>query len=174
ARVQGNDAPYALVGANEHGIGVYDIAVGEGDTVNTPYGLGTYASRSTPTSGAAAVVIARTLREKARTIAAHMLEASEEDLEWEPGRFFVTGAPDRGVTIQDIALAAYSNYPEGAEPGLEGVHYYDPPNLTYPFGSYVVVVEIDEETGVWKVRRMVAVDDCGVRINPMIAEGHTS
>jgi carbon-monoxide dehydrogenase large subunit len=168
---QGHETTYAQIVANELGIPASDIAVREGDTDDTPYGLGTYASRSTPTSGAAAVVIARKLREKARTIAAHLLEASEEDLDWEPGRFAVKGAPDRAVTIQDVALAAYTNFPEGTEPGLEGVHYYDPPNLTYPFGSYAVVVEVDEETGVWKVRRMVAVDDCGVRINPMIVEG---
>ena len=81
------------------------------------------------------------------------------------------GTPDRSVTIQDVSLAAYTNLPEGMEYGLEGVHYYDPPNLTYPYGSYVVVVEVDAETGVWKVQRMVALDDCGVRINPMIVEG---
>jgi carbon-monoxide dehydrogenase large subunit len=116
-------------------------------------------------------MVARKLRDKARVIAAHLLEAAEEDLDWEPGRFFVKGTPSRGVTIQDVAFAAYTNFPEGLEPGLEGVHYYDPPNMTYPFGSYVVVVEVDAETGQWKVRRMVAVDDCGVRINPMIVEG---
>jgi carbon-monoxide dehydrogenase large subunit len=143
----------------------------EGDTDNTPYGLGTYASRSTPVAGAATAVISRKLREKARKIAAHLLEASSEDLEWEPGKFFVKGSPDQSVTIQDVAFAAYTNFPEGEEAGLEGVHYYDPPNLTYPFGSYVVVVEVDADTGEWKVNRMVAVDDCGVRINPMIVEG---
>jgi carbon-monoxide dehydrogenase large subunit len=168
---QGHETTYAQIVANELGIPAADITVREGDTDNTPYGLGTYGSRSTPTSGAAAAVIARQLREKARKIAAHLLEASQDDLDWEPGKFVVKGAPDRSVTIQDVALAAYTNYPEGVDPGLEGVHYYDPPNLTYPFGSYVVVVEVDEETGQWKTRRMVAVDDCGVRINPMIVEG---
>lgn len=168
---QGHETTFAQIVANELGIPVTDIAVVEGDTDNTPYGLGTYGSRSTPVAGAATAVIARKLREKARKLAAHLLEASEDDLEWEPGKFFVKGAPDRSVTIQDIAFAAYTNFPEGMEAGLEGVHYYDPPNLTYPFGSYVVVVEVDPETGVWKVDRMVAVDDCGVRINPMIVEG---
>jgi aerobic carbon-monoxide dehydrogenase large subunit len=168
---QGHETTYAQIVANELGIPAADITVREGDTDNTPYGLGTYGSRSTPTSGAAAAVIARQLREKARKIAAHLLEASEADLDWEPGKFVVKGAPDRSATIQDVALAAYTNYPDGTEPGLEGVHYYDPPNLTYPFGSYAAVVEIDEETGQWKTRRMVAVDDCGVRINPMIVEG---
>jgi len=168
---QGHETTYAQIVASELGIPAADITVREGDTDNTPYGLGTYGSRSTPTSGAAAAVIARQLREKSRKIAAHLLEASEDDLDWEPGKFVVKGAPDRSVTIQDVALAAYTNYPDGTEPGLEGVHYYDPPNLTYPFGSYAAVIEIDEETGQWKTRRMVAVDDCGVRINPMIVEG---
>jgi carbon-monoxide dehydrogenase large subunit len=116
-------------------------------------------------------MISRELRDKARKIAAHLLEASEDDLEWEPGRFFVKGSPDRATTIQEIAFAAYTNLPDGLQAGLEGVHYYDPPNMTFPFGTYAVVVEVDRGTGTWKVRRMVAVDDCGVRINPMIVEG---
>jgi carbon-monoxide dehydrogenase large subunit len=168
---QGHETTFAQIVAEELGIPPEDIAVREGDTDNTPYGLGTYASRSTPVAGAATAVIARKLREKARLIAAHLLEASVDDLEWETGRFSVKGAPDRGVTIQEIAFAAYTNHPEGVEAGLEGVHYYDPPNMTYPFGSYIVVVEVDRDTGEWKVLRMVAVDDCGVRINPMIVEG---
>jgi carbon-monoxide dehydrogenase large subunit len=170
AQGQGHETTFAQIVASELGIPPEDIAVQEGDTDNTPYGLGTYASRSTPTAGAATVVIARKLRDKARTIAAHLLEASEQDLEWQEDRFAVKGT-DRAVTIQQIALAAYTNHPEGVEAGLEGVHYYDPPNMTYPFGSYVVVVEVDADTGQWKVLRMVAVDDCGVRINPMIVEG---
>jgi carbon-monoxide dehydrogenase large subunit len=168
---QGHETTFAQIVAEELGIPAEDIAVREGDTDNTPYGLGTYASRSTPVAGAATAVISRKLREKARKIAAHLLETSEDDLEWETGRFSVRGAPERGVTIQDVAFAAYTNLPEGMEAGLEGVHYYDPPNMTYPFGTYVVEVEVDAGTGEWKVNRMVAVDDCGVRINPMIVEG---
>jgi carbon-monoxide dehydrogenase large subunit len=168
---QGHETTYAQIVAEELGIPPADVDVQEGDTDHTPYGLGTYASRSTPTSGAATAVIARKLRDKARTIAAHLLEASEDDLEWERGRFAVKGSPDRAKTIQDIAFAAYSDLPEGMEAGLEGVHYYDPPNMTYPYGAYAVVVAIDRGTGEWKVQRMVAVDDCGVRINPMIVEG---
>ncbi len=171
AQGQGHETTFAQIVATELGIPTSDVTVQEGDTDNTPYGLGTYASRSTPVGGAATAVVARQLREKARRIAAHLLEAAPEDIEFEPGRFFVRGTPDRGVTIQDVALAAYTNLPEGMEAGLEGVHYYDPPNMTYPFGSYVVVVEVDQATGQWKVRRMVGVDDCGVRINPMIVEG---
>jgi carbon-monoxide dehydrogenase large subunit len=168
---QGHETTYPQIVAEELGIPASHIRVEEGDTDTTPYGLGTYASRSTPVAGAATAMVARKLREKGRKIAAHLLEASEEDLDWEPGRFFVKGAKERGVTIQDVAFAAYTNFPEGMEPGFEGVHYYDPPNMTYPFGSYVAVVEVDTGTGKWRVRRMVAVDDCGVRINPMIVEG---
>ncbi len=168
---QGHETTFAQIVAGELGIQPEDVLVQHGDTDNTPYGLGTYASRSTPTAGAATAVIARKLRDKARKIAAHLLEVSEEDLEWKDDRFFVKGAPDKAKTIQDVAFAAYTNFPDGMEPGLEGVHYYDPPNMTYPFGTYLVVVEVDPDTGVWKVDRMVAVDDCGVRINPMIVEG---
>jgi aerobic carbon-monoxide dehydrogenase large subunit len=168
---QGHETTFAQIVANELGIPPEDIAVQHGDTDNTPYGLGTYASRSTPTAGAATAVVSRKLRDKARQIAAHVLEASPDDLEWETGRFYVKGTPDRGVTISDIAFAAYTNHPEGMEAGLEGVTYYDPPNMTFPFGTYVVVVEVDPDTGEWKVKRVVAVDDCGVRINPMIVEG---
>jgi aerobic carbon-monoxide dehydrogenase large subunit len=168
---QGHETTFAQIVANELGIPAGDVKVMEGDTDNTPYGLGTYASRSTPVGGAATAVIARKLRAKAAKLAAHLLEASEDDIVWDNGKFHVAGSPDQAVTIQDVALAAYTNLPEGMEAGLEGVHYYDPPNMTFPFGSYVVVVDVDTETGQWKVRRMVAVDDCGVRINPMIVEG---
>jgi carbon-monoxide dehydrogenase large subunit len=168
---QGHETTFAQIVAEELGIPAQDVLVMEGDTDNTPYGLGTYASRSTPVAGAATAMVSRKLREKARKLAAHLLEAAEEDLEWERGKFFVKGSPDRFKTIQEAAFAAYTNLPEGMEPGLEGVHYYDPPNMTYPFGTYAVVVDIDKGTGQVKVKRMVAVDDCGVRINPMIVEG---
>jgi aerobic carbon-monoxide dehydrogenase large subunit len=167
---QGHETTFAQIVAEELGIPAADVSVEEGDTDNTPYGLGTYASRSTPTAGAATAVISRKLRDKARKLAAHLLEAAEEDLEWERGRFYVRGTPERAKTIQDAAFAAYTNLPEGMEPGLEGVHYYDPPNMTYPFGTYAVVVDVDRGTGVVKTRRVVAVDDCGIRINPMIVE----
>ena len=167
---QGHETTFAQIVAQELGIPYTDIKVQYGDTDNTPYGLGTYASRSTPVGGAATAVIARKLREKAKKLAAHLLEASEDDLEWEPGKFTVKGT-DVSVSIQDIAFAAYTNHPQGMEAGLEGVHYYDPPNMTYPFGTYIVVVEVDTGDGSWKVLDMAAVDDCGVRINPMIVEG---
>jgi len=168
---QGHETTYAQIIAEELGIPAEHIKVEEGDTDTAPYGLGTYASRSTPVAGAAAAIASRKIRDKARKIAAHLLEAAEEDLVWETGRFYVKGSPDKGKTIQEIAFAAYTNHPQGMEAGLEAVNYYDPPNLTYPFGSYICVVDIDRGTGQVKVRRFVAVDDCGVRINPMIVEG---
>jgi carbon-monoxide dehydrogenase large subunit len=168
---QGHETTFAQIVASEIGIQPEDIKVMHGDTDNTPYGLGTYASRSTPTVGAATAMVARRVREKAVKLAAHLLEAAEEDIEYEAGRFFVRGAPENAKTIQDVAFAAYTDFPDGMESGLEAVYYYDPPNLTFPFGTYAVVVEVDADTGVWKVRRVVAVDDCGVRINPMIVEG---
>ncbi|HLW54144.1 MAG TPA: aerobic carbon-monoxide dehydrogenase large subunit [Candidatus Angelobacter sp.] len=168
---QGHETTYAQIVAQELGIPAADVTVEEGDTDTAPYGLGTYASRSTPTSGAATAVAARKILAKAKKIAAFLLEASEEDLEWEPGKFYVKGAPQKAKTIQDIAFAAYTNIPPGLEAGLEAVDYYDPPNLTFPFGAYIAVVDIDKGTGEVKVRRFVAVDDCGNIINPMIVEG---
>jgi carbon-monoxide dehydrogenase large subunit len=168
---QGHETTYAQIIAEELGIPADDIKVEEGDTDTAPYGLGTYASRSTPVAGAATAIASRKIREKAKKIAAHLLEADEEDLVWERGKFYVKGSPDRAKTIQEIAFAAYTNHPQGMEAGLEAVDYYDPPNMTFPFGSYICVVDIDRGTGQVKIRRFVAVDDCGVRINPMIVEG---
>ena len=168
---QGHETTFAQIVAEETGIPAYNIKVVHGDTDDTPYGLGTYASRSTPVGGAATAMVARKIADKARHIAAHLLEAAPEDIDREADKFFVRGSPDASVTIQDAAFAAYTNLPEGMEYGLEDVTYYNPPNLTFPYGSYVVVVDVDPETGVWKVRRMVALDDCGVRINPMIVDG---
>jgi len=168
---QGHETAFGQIVAQELGIPVADITVEEGDTDTAPYGLGTYASRSTPTAGAAGAMAARKIRDKAKKIAAYLLEASEEDLEWEPGKFSVKGVPGKAKTIQEIAFAAYTNIPPGLEAGLEAVHYYDPPNLTFPFGTYICVVDIDKGTGEVKVRRFVAVDDCGNIINPMIVEG---
>jgi carbon-monoxide dehydrogenase large subunit len=171
AQGQGHETTYAQIIAEELGLSPDDILVEEGDTSTAPYGLGTYGSRSTPTSGAAAALCSRRIREKARKIAAHLLECREEDVVWQDGRFRVAGAPDKSVSMADCAFAAYTNPPPGLEPGLEASFYYDPPNLTFPFGAYVAVVDIDRGTGEVKVRRFVAVDDCGHVINPMIVEG---
>ena len=168
---QGHETTYAQIIAEELGLPSDDIEVEEGDTDTAPYGLGTYASRSTPTAGAAAVMAARKIKAKAKKIAAHLLEVGDDDLEWNVDRFQVKGSPDQAKTIQEIAFAAYTNHPQGMEAGLEAVDYYDPPNLTFPFGSYICVVDIDKGTGEVKIRRFVAVDDCGHIINPMIVEG---
>jgi carbon-monoxide dehydrogenase large subunit len=168
---QGHETTYAQIVAEELGIPAAHVQVEEGDTDTAPYGLGTYASRSTPVAGAAGAMAARKIRDKARKIAAYLLEANEDDLEWEPGKFYVKGSPERSKSIKEIAFAAYTNHPQGMEAGLEAVSYYDPPNLTFPFGSYICVVDIDKGTGEVKVRRFVAVDDCGNIINPMIVDG---
>ncbi len=168
---QGHETTYAQIVAEELGIPAAHVQVEEGDTDTAPYGLGTYASRSTPVAGAAGAMAARKIRDKARKIAAHLLEVNEDDLVWEPGKFSVKGAPQKAKTIQEIAFAAYTNHPQGMEAGLEGTAYYDPPNLTFPFGSYICVVDIDRGTGEVRIRRFVSIDDCGNIINPMIVEG---
>ena len=168
---QGHQTTYAQILATELGIPSEVIQVEEGDTSTAPYGLGTYGSRSTPVAGAAIAMAARKIHAKARKIAAHLLEVGENDLDWEIDRFNVKGDPARHKTMKDIAWAAYNNVPAGLEMGLEAVHYYDPPNFTYPFGIYLCVVDIDRATGETKVRRFYALDDCGTRINPMIIEG---
>ncbi|HEU5002963.1 MAG TPA: aerobic carbon-monoxide dehydrogenase large subunit [Actinomycetota bacterium] len=167
---QGHETTFAQIVTHELGIPADDILVQHGDTDNTPFGMGTYASRSTPTAGAATAMVSRKVRAKAKKLAAHLLEVSEEDVEWELGRFYVRSAPNRGVTIQDCAFAAYTNMPDGLEPGLENNAYYDPPNMTWPFDVYITTVEVDPDTGEWDVLKFIGVDDCGVRINPMIVE----
>jgi carbon-monoxide dehydrogenase large subunit len=168
---QGHETTFAQIVAGELGIPAENVEVREGDTDNTPFGLGTYGSRSTPVCGAATAVVTRKVREKAKKIAAHLLEAAEGDVEYEHGRFFVKGSPDQAKTMDEVAFAAYTNVPEGEEAGLEAVTYYDPPEMTYPFGAYMCVVEIDRGTGQVEVKRFIAVDDCGVRINPTVVDG---
>ncbi len=168
---QAHETTYAQILATEIGIPADDIMIEEGNTDTAPYGLGTYGSRSTPVAGAAAARVGRKIRDKARKIAAHLLEVSEDDLEFEVDRFKVKGLPEKQKTMKEIAWAAYNNLPEGMEPGLEAVDYYDPPNMTYPFGAYICVVDVDVDTGVTKIRRFYALDDCGTRINPMVIEG---
>jgi carbon-monoxide dehydrogenase large subunit len=170
---QGHETTFAQIVAEELGVPPDDIEVIHGDTDITPYGLGTYGSRSTPVSGAATALVARKVRDKARLVASAMLEVAPEDLEWVKGRWFVKGDPEQGASIQEIAMAARGSVslPPGVEAGLDAETVYDPPNLTFPFGAYVCVVDVDPGTAKVKVRRFVAVDDCGTRINPMIIEG---
>jgi len=170
---QGHETTFAQIVAHELGISPDDVEVVHGDTDRTPFGLGTYGSRSTPVSGAAAVVAARKVRERARLVAAAMFEVAPDDLEWLDGKWRVRGDPDEAFGIADIALAAHSSLelPAGVEGHLDASAVYNPPNLTFPFGAYICVTDVDPGTGEVKVRRFIAVDDCGVRINPMIVEG---
>ncbi len=170
---QGHETTFAQIVAEEVGIRPEDIEVVHGDTDRTPFGLGTYGSRSTPVSGAAAVLVARKVRDKALLIASSMLEVSVADLEWQHGAFGVRGAPGVVVTMPEIARYAHGTgeLPDGMEGGLEAQICYNPDSLTYPYGAYVCVVDIDPGTAVVTVRRFVAVDDCGTRINETIVEG---
>jgi len=170
---QGHETTFAQIVAEELGIPTEDIDVVHGDTDQTPFGLGTYGSRSTAVSGAACAVVSRKIRDKARLIAGAMLEVAPNDLEWEKGRWFVKGDPTQGRTISEIAFAAFGSLhlPDGVEGHLDAECVYNPPNLTFPYGAYICVVDVDTGTGVVKVRRFIAVDDCGTRINPMIIEG---
>jgi carbon-monoxide dehydrogenase large subunit len=167
---QGHETTWAQIVAEELGLDPQNIMVEEGDTDTAPYGLGTYASRSTPAAGAAIAMAARRVRERARKVAAHLLEVGEADVEWKDYKFQVKGVPAKSVTMKEVAFAAYTNMAQN-EPGLEATYYYDPPNMTFPYGTYIAVVDIDRETGAVKVRRFLAVDDCGTIINPLIVEG---
>src|SRR5215207_2423783 len=170
---QGHETTFAQIVSEITGIPSDDIDVVHGDTDNTPFGLGTYGSRSTPVSGAAVAVAAKRVVDKAKIIAATMMEVSPDDIEVGKGTYSVTGDPTMSKTIQEIALAAHGplELPADVEGHLDASCVYDPPNLTYPYGAYICVVDVDAGTGTVKVRRFIAVDDCGTRINPMIVEG---
>jgi carbon-monoxide dehydrogenase large subunit len=170
---QGEETTFAQIIADELGVDVDDVGVIHGDTSNTPMGWGTYGSRTTAVGGAALALAARKVKEKARLLAAHLLEAAEADVEYDDGKFFVKGSPDQSKTIQEIATMANVawNMPEGMEPGLEASAFYDPPNFVYPFGTHLAVVEVDIDNGNIVIKRYVAGDDCGPQINPMIVEG---
>ena len=170
---QGEETTFAQIVGSELGVDPQDVKVFHGDTDNTPMGWGTYGSRTTAVGGAALALTARKIRDKAKVIAAHLLEAAVEDMDYEDGKFFVKGAPDQSKTIGDIALMANVawNMPEGVEAGLEASTFYDPPNFTFPFGAHLAVVEVDGETGTVTLKRYVALDDCGPQINPVIVEG---
>ncbi len=170
---QGEETTFAQILSDELGVDVDDVEVIHGDTDNTPMGWGTYGSRTTVISGAAIALSARKIKDKAKALAAHLLEAAEEDIEYEDGKFFVRGSPDQSKTIQDVALMANVawNMPEGMEPGLEATTFYDTPNFSFPFGAHVAVVTVDADTGHIQLQKYACVDDCGPQINPMIVEG---
>ena len=168
---QGHATTFAQILATEIGLPADSITIEEGDTDTAPYGLGTYGSRSTPVAGAATAMAGRKIRAKAQMIAAYLLEVHDDDVEFDVDRFVVKGAPERFKTMKEIAFASYNQAIPGIEPGLEAVSYYDPPNMTYPFGAYICVMEIDVDSGEHDIRQFYALDDCGTRINPMIIEG---
>ncbi|TMK94644.1 MAG: xanthine dehydrogenase family protein molybdopterin-binding subunit, partial [Actinobacteria bacterium] len=170
---QGHETSWSQIVADGLGVTPDDVEVLHGDTAVSRLGMDTYGSRSAAVGGEALRQAVEKVKEKARIIAAHELEVSEDDLEWAEGVFRVRGAPDKARTIPDLATSAWHAHslPQGVEPVLEGTAVYDPPNFTWPAGTHVCVVEVDTETGQTDVLRYVAVDDCGVVINPMIVDG---
>jgi carbon-monoxide dehydrogenase large subunit len=144
-----------------------------GDTAQIPFGMGTYGSRSACVGGSAILMSLDKVKAKGRKIAAHLLEANEQDLVFEGGKWSVKGSPGKAKTWGEVSLMAYlaHNLPQGMEPGLEATSFFDPPNFTFPFGAHVAVVEVDAETGQTKLLKYVAVDDVGRVINPMIVDG---
>lgn len=170
---QGHETAWAQLVAEALGVTPDDVTVIKGDTAAVPFGMDTYGSRSLAVGGVAIHLACGRLLEKAKKIAAHMLEVAPEDLEFDAGRFYVKGAPDKAKTIQDTALAAWlaHDLPEGVEPLLEAHYAYDPTNFTFPFGAHLCAVEVDTETGKVEIVKYVAVDDCGNVLNPMIVDG---
>ncbi|RUQ02467.1 xanthine dehydrogenase family protein molybdopterin-binding subunit, partial [Microbacterium sp. HSID17254] len=170
---QGHETAWSQIVADRLGVHPDDVEVLHGDTLVAPFGRDTYGSRSLAVGGTAVHLAAGKVRDKAMQIAAHLLEADESDLEFTGGRFSVTGTAGPSVTIQEVAGAASlaNDLPEGMDPNLTADSAFDPPNFTWPFGTHVCVTEVDTETGFTRIRRYVAVDDCGVVVNPTIVEG---
>jgi carbon-monoxide dehydrogenase large subunit len=169
---QGSETVFAQIVADMLGVDYADVDVVHGDTATTPFGMDTYGSRGVAVGGVALHAAAEQVIAKARTLAAHELECSEDDLEFENGEFTIKGT-GRGVGIKSLAFTAWTahNLPDGMEPGLQGSHLYDPPNFSWPNGAHCCVVEVDQDTGLVEIVRYIAVDDCGVQLNPMLVEG---
>ena len=170
---QGHHTTYAQLIADELGVQVEDVNFVQGDTQSTPYGWGTWGSRSIVAGGGAVVNAAIKVKEKMFRIAAHMLEVGAGDLELVPGKVQLKGAPTKSVTVKELAKAAVWSawkLPPGEDPGLEGTHYYDPPPATFANATHIAEVEVDIETGHVKLARYVVVEDCGKMVNPMIVE----
>jgi len=170
---QGHETTFAQVTADELQVPFEDVEIVHGDTGQVPFGMGSYGSRSGPVGTAAIYLSAQKIKEKAKKIAAHLLEANEKDVTHEGGKFFVKGSPDRSKSFFDVSLMAYlaHNLPKGLEPGLEAISFFDPGNFVFPFGTHICVVEVERATGQVKLVRYVAVDDLGRVINPMIVDG---
>jgi carbon-monoxide dehydrogenase large subunit len=170
---QGHETTFAQLAAGDLGIPVEDIEVVHGDTEKVQMGTGTFGSRSIVVGGSAIRMSTDKIKEKAKRVAANLLEAAPEDVVYEDGKMFVQGAPANSKTFAEIALASYwyDSLPEGDEPGLDATSIFDPGNFTWPFGTHIAVVEVDGDTGATKLVRYVAVDDFGKVINPMIVAG---
>jgi carbon-monoxide dehydrogenase large subunit len=162
-----------MIVAEKLGVDPDDVDVLHSDTAIAPLGLDTYGSRSLPVGGVAVAMACDKVIDKAKKIAAHQLEANEDDLEFAGGNFTVKGSPDKAMPLAAIAFEAFTahNLPDGVEPNLEAQVTYDPPNFSWPFGTHICVVEVDTETGEVDVLKYVAVDDCGNQVNPLIVEG---
>jgi aerobic carbon-monoxide dehydrogenase large subunit len=170
---QGIETTFAQIVADELGVPYEDVVVEHSDTAGTPFGYGTYGSRSLAVGGTALYKSVGKIKEKAKKLAAHMLEANPDDIVFEDGKAFVKGSPDQAKTFGEIALQASVAYdlPEGMEPFLDETSYYDPPNCTFPFGTHVAIVEVDADTGAVDLQRYIAVDDFGPLINPLVVDG---
>ncbi|OGQ50635.1 MAG: carbon monoxide dehydrogenase [Deltaproteobacteria bacterium RIFCSPLOWO2_02_FULL_57_26] len=170
---QGQETSFAQIVADEFGVPLDDIHVIHGDTAVVPSGIGTFGSRATAVGGTAVFQAAQKVKEKAREIAAHLLESDPEDLVFSESRFSVKGVPKKGVSLQEIALEAHlaRNLPKKMEPGLTATSVFEPANFTFPFGAHICIVEVDPETGRIEIRKYVAVDDCGKVINPLLVDG---
>jgi carbon-monoxide dehydrogenase large subunit len=170
---QGHETTFAQIAADELQMPMEDIEIVHGDTGTVPFGMGSYGSRSAAVGGPAIYMSVQKIKEKAKKIAAHLLEAAEGDVVFENGKYSVRGSPDRTKSFGDVALMAYlaHNLPKGLEPGLEALSFFDPGNFVFPFGTHISVVEVERETGKVKLLRYIAVDDLGRVINPMIVDG---
>jgi aerobic carbon-monoxide dehydrogenase large subunit len=170
---QSHDTTFAQIVADTLGVPYDSVELRHGDTAEGPaMGYGTYGSRSLAVGGMSIMKSCHKVIEKGRKLAAHVLEAAEDDIVFDQGTFHVKGSPDKSKSIGEIAFASYgAGLPEGMEQGLEAVSYFDPPNFTWPFGAHIAVVEVDGDTGAVDLRKYVAVDDCGNIINPMIVDG---
>ena len=170
---QGEETTFAQIVSDELGVPIEDVAVLHGDTAVVPNGIGTFGSRGISVGGTAVYMATQKVKDKAEAIAANVLECSAEDLEFEDGKFSVKGVPDKGITIQEVALQAHvaTKLPAGMEPGLQATSVFEPSNFTFPFGTHICVVEVDTQSGEIEIRKYVAVDDCGKVINPLIVDG---
>src|SRR5579864_145458 len=169
---QGNDTTHAQIVADALGVPIEQVDIRHGDTSEGPgFGYGTYGSRTLAVGGVAISRACQKVVDKGKKVAAHLLEAAEEDIEFHNGKFTVKGSPDKSKAMGEVAFAAYGQLPAGMEQGLEAVAYFEPPNFVWPFGAHICAVDVDPETGAVKILKYVAVDDCGNIINPMIVEG---